>query len=270
MPNDCLLRNNVTIGGNADASDTLLFVHGLGTDQSAWSAVAAAFAGDFRQILFDNVGATAANRAYFLEHQSHYLDIAGYADDLLGIAAALDLTTPVTLVGHSLGGMVCLMAAARQPDWFDKIVLIGASPCYLNVGSYRGGMDRENVEALYRVMNENYLGWTAGFAPLAIGDPEKPGLIRLFEHALAAIPPAMMLTVMCSILQGDHREMLKSVRHKALVIQSRQDFMVPLEVAGFLHQHLAGSCLEVIEASGHLPHLSAPDPVIQAMRRFLG
>ncbi len=42
-----------------------------------------------------------------------------------------------------------------------------------------------------------------------------------------------------------------------------------MEVARYLHAHIAGSQLQVIEAEGHLPHVTAPAAVLGAMDDFL-
>jgi sigma-B regulation protein RsbQ len=52
-------------------------------------------------------------------------------------------------------------------------------------------------------------------------------------------------------------------------VQSRDDAAVPREVAEFLHRQIPRSRLQVIDASGHLPHVSAPQTVIAAIRGFL-
>ena len=45
--------------------------------------------------------------------------------------------------------------------------------------------------------------------------------------------------------------------------------MVPPEVGAYLHQHLAGSAFELLPATGHFPHFSAPQTTIDAVLRFL-
>jgi sigma-B regulation protein RsbQ len=52
-------------------------------------------------------------------------------------------------------------------------------------------------------------------------------------------------------------------------VQSRDDAAVPREVAEFLHRQIPRSRLQVIDAAGHLPHVSAPQTVIAAIREFL-
>lgn len=55
----------------------------------------------------------------------------------------------------------------------------------------------------------------------------------------------------------------------AVILQTRQDPAVTIDAAEFLRDHLADSVLEILDASGHLPHLSAPDTVIAALARHL-
>jgi len=269
MPNDSLVRNNVTTSGNEESEQAICFVHGLGTDQSVWRTVAEAFAKDFAIVSFDHVGATDANRSYFLEHQSRYLSLAGYVDDFIEICSLPALRKPTILVGHSLGAMVCLLASVKRPALFSKLVLIGASPCYLNKDEYRGGMEHGDIDTIYRAIHEDYAGWARTFAPLVMGNPERPQLARQFHASIASIQREMMLTVLCSILQQDLRESVARVATPTLIIQSRNDLFVPHAVVEYLHRHIAGSRLAEIEASGHLPHVSAPEEVIKAIRAFV-
>jgi sigma-B regulation protein RsbQ len=54
-----------------------------------------------------------------------------------------------------------------------------------------------------------------------------------------------------------------------LIIQSRNDYFVPIDVAEYIHTHIPNSELTVINAHGHLPHVSAPEEVIAAINRFI-
>jgi sigma-B regulation protein RsbQ len=55
-----------------------------------------------------------------------------------------------------------------------------------------------------------------------------------------------------------------------LVLQCREDALAPPSVGAYVHEHVAGSTLTVLDTVGHCPHLSAPDQTIAAMRAFLG
>lgn len=269
LQDDCLVRNNVTISGTENAERTVVFVHGLGTEQSAWQHVSASLGSAFRKIAFDHVGATEENRASFLAHQTRYLGLSGYVDDLLDVCDRLALDKPAVFIGHSLGATVCLLASLRRPALFEKLVLIGASPCYMNLDDYQGGLERSDIDSIYQAIHQDYLGWASAFAASAMDNPDQPQLARLFAATLASIPSDMMLTVLCSILQQDHRKDIRHVTRPTLIIQSRRDPFVPPFVANYLHTHIPDSRLAVIEAVGHLPHVSAPGEVTKAILDFI-
>ena len=122
---DPLQKNAVTVTGNLNALETLVFIHGFGTDQTVWQHITAAFSENYRLVLLDNVGSGRSIPEAFV--QSQYLNLNAYAADLLDVCSALEFDH-VILVGHSVGGMIAALAAIKQPDLIAKLILIGASP----------------------------------------------------------------------------------------------------------------------------------------------
>lgn len=263
---EILRKNNVTVAGNLQAARTLVFVHGFGTDQTAWDAVTPAFATDWRIVLLDNVGAGGSDPAAFVE--SRYHDLEKYADDLLDIADVLELKQAV-LVGHSVGGMVGILAANRAPEVFAKLVLIGVSPRYLQDTDYPGNMSNTDVRDVYEAIRNDHLEWAMNYSLLALQNPDRPELSEGFAKTLQKIPAERVLTVLHSILQMDFRSELPRLSIPTLIIQSLEDAFVPLAVAEYMHKAIIGSRLQVIDAYGHLPHISAPAAVTAAMQDFL-
>ena len=164
---DVLARNNVTVSGLPDGPP-MLFAHGFGCDQNMWRHVAPAFEATHRVILFDHVGAGGSDLGSF-DHVRHS-DLAGYADDLLDICHALDLTD-VIFVGHSVSSVIGVLAANREPALFSRLVLVGPSPRYIDDGDYVGGFTAEDIEGLLESMDSNYLGWSSSMAPVIMGRP---------------------------------------------------------------------------------------------------
>ncbi|MEQ8235025.1 MAG: alpha/beta hydrolase [Gammaproteobacteria bacterium] len=263
---DALRRHNVHVIGRAEAPATLVFVHGFGTDQRAWEAIVPTFADDYRIVLLDNAGAGGADPAAF--QQSRYLNLHGYASDLLEVCAALDVHDAI-LVGHSVGAMIGVLAALAEPQRFARLVLIGASPRYLDDGAYRGGFSEDDLNGLYTAIDADYEGWADAFAPLAMGNPSQPALAEHFAAALKAVPQDHAYTTLCAIFQSDHRAEVARLTQPVLIVQSRDDVAVPQAVAEYLAAHIPDSRLVTIDASGHLPHLSAPGAVVAAIRPFL-
>jgi len=270
MAIDPLIRNNVTVTGNPTARAAMVFVNGLGYDQTFWSQVASEFASDYRLVLFDHAGSIESNQDYFRANQWRYLNVGGYATDLLEICVSLALSGDILLVGHSLGAMVGLLAARQDPSRFSGLVLIGASPRYMDTEGYRGGFSKADIDATYGALQGNHLDWSRQLASLAMGTPDRPTLTGRFADALARIPPDVMLTVLCSVLQMDRRAELGMVTTPTLVIQAREDYFVPPEVAQYLRDQIPNCRLAEIDAVGHLPHVSAPAQVVAAIRDFIG
>lgn len=81
-----------------DVRETLIFVHGLGSSQDYYHAVASGLhAHNFRCITFDTTG--AGRSPYTQIEQS----IQSLADDVIGILDALQVSKAI-VVGHSMGG----------------------------------------------------------------------------------------------------------------------------------------------------------------------
>src|SRR5688572_5037645 len=127
MTQNILQRNNVQVRGRG--TQPLMLAHGFGCDQNMWRFVAPAFEGEYKIILFDYVGAGKSDlKAYSADRYSR---LNGYAQDVLDICDALQLTD-VIFVGHSVSSMIGILAAIREPHYFDRLILIGPSPCYIN------------------------------------------------------------------------------------------------------------------------------------------
>lgn len=265
MASSILERNNVKILGSGDR--TLVFAHGFGSAQSAWRHQVAAFAPNFRIVLFDHVGAGKSDFTAYSPRR--YSSVYSYAEDLLDLCAELKLAECI-LVGHSVSGMVSLLAALVEPQLFKQLIFVGASPRYLNDDGYVGGFEQSDLDALYAAMSSNYYAWASGFAPLAMRNLDKPELAQEFASTLAAIRPDIAQAVARVIFESDHRQDLPRLQVPTLILQSNNDIAVPLEVGKYMADKISQSQLINIDAQGHLPHLSAPDVVTKAIASCLG
>lgn len=266
MVTSILQRNNVNILGNQSCDRTLVFAHGFGSDQTAWRHQVAAFASDYRIVLFDHVGAGKSDFSAYSPRR--YSSIYSYAEDLLDLYAELKLTDSI-LIGHSVSGMVSLLAALVEPQCFRQLIFISASPRYLNDVGYVGGFEQSDLDALYAAMSTNYYAWASGFAPIAMGNPDRPELATEFANTLAAIRPDIAQAIARVIFQSDHRQELPRLNVPTVILQSSNDIAVPVEVGQYIAQNVPQSKFIHINAKGHLPHLSAPDVVTKAIASCL-
>ncbi|MBD2089841.1 alpha/beta hydrolase [Microcoleus sp. FACHB-1515] len=266
MQSSVMQRNNVHVLGRG--RETVIFAHGFGSDQTAWRHQVPAFESSYQIVLFDHVGAGQSDMAAY--SPLRYRSLYSYAEDLLELCAALKLSD-VILVGHSVSGMVSLLAALIDPSRFRQLVFVGASPRYLNEPEtgYIGGFEQADLDGLYAAMSANYYAWASGFAPIAMGNPERPELAIEFAKTLSAIRPDIAQAVARVIFQSDHRAELPKLTVPVVILQSNNDVAVPPQVGQYMAAHIPQSKLIQINAQGHLPHLSAPDVVTQTLKECL-
>src|SRR5579884_1303084 len=138
-----LQRNNVRVFGRG--STPLVFAHGYGCDQSMWRLITPAFEDRYRIVLFDHVGSGRSDLSAY--DPAKYSSLQGYADDILEICAALDLHHGV-FVGHAISAMIGVLAAINEPDRFDRLILVGPSPRYIDDAGYVGGFSETDIQEL--------------------------------------------------------------------------------------------------------------------------
>ncbi|GKV20072.1 hypothetical protein SLE2022_323820 [Rubroshorea leprosula] len=264
MGNVLLETLNVRVVGSGEKF--LVLGHGVGTDQSAWQRIVPYFAPYYRIILFDLVCAGSVNPDYFDFRKYSTLD--AFVDDLLNILDALGVDR-CAFVGHSFSAMVGILASIRRPELFTKLILIGASPRFLNDGDYHGGFEEGEIDKVFSAMETNYEAWVNGFAPLAVG-ADVPTAVREFSRTLFNMRPDITLFISRTVFNSDLRGVLGLVKVPCCIIQTSKDVSVPTSVAEYLRTHLGGrTTVEILKTEGHLPHLSAPALLGQVLRRAL-
>jgi sigma-B regulation protein RsbQ len=246
--------------------DVLVLVHGFGSDQTVWTSYLPWLSQHYRVITYDLPFAGSANPAFF--NLNRHGGIDGHAQDLVDILQSFDVTR-CRLVGHSLGGLIGIFAAIAQPALFERLILLGTSARYLDGPGYKGGLTAELFGTMLDACAANFRGWALSYAPLGTQKPLEDPASQTFLASLLRIQPDIMLAMAQAIFLGDYREPVKRCKTPCIILQTEQDEAVPIEAARCLQACLKGSVLEIIQTKGHLPHLSAPEAVADALRRHL-
>lgn len=260
-----LVRNNVRVGGN-EGGQPMLFAHGFGCDQNMWRLLTPAFEADHRIVLFDHVGAGHSDLSAY--SVGRYSSLDGYAEDVIQICRELDLAD-IIFVGHSVSSMIGVLAAARAPDLFAKLVLVGPSPRYVDDGDYVGGFSGEDIEELLDALDSNYLGWSRAMAPVIMGTPERPELGEELTESFCRTDPELARRFARVTFLSDNRADLATVTVPTLVLQCSSDVIAPRVVGEYVHRSVPGSEMVVMTATGHCPNLSAPEETSRAIRAFI-
>lgn len=257
-------RHSAVVRG-PDSGVPLVFVHGFGCDKSMWEPVASEFP-DHRVVLVDLVGFGDSDPDAFDARK--YARLEGHADDMIELITSLELESPV-FIGHSVASMIGVLVAKAEPQLLGGLVLVGPSPLYIDTGDYRGGFSRETIDGLLNSVDDDFAAWSNAIAPMIVANPDRPEFAeRLADSFCRSDPQAARLLARVTFL-SDNRADLAHVKVPTLIVQCRQDVIAPEEVGAYVHQQIAHSELVHLAASGHCPHLTAPQETASAIRRFL-
>jgi sigma-B regulation protein RsbQ len=261
---DVLTRNNVRESGRGRRA--IVFAHGFGCDQNMWRFITPAFSADYKIVLFDYVGSGKSDLGAY--DKNKYRSLSGYAQDVLDVCHALDLQN-VIFVGHSVSSMVGVLAAIREPSLFSNLILVGPSPRYINDLPYVGGFERRDIEELLDTMDKNYIGWANFLAPAIMKNADRPELGAELTESFCSTDPILARRFAEATFYADNRADLSGLRVPSLILQCSEDIIAPLDVGQYLERELQGSTLRVMQATGHCPHLSAPEETIALMKEYL-
>ncbi|GGO01518.1 alpha/beta fold hydrolase [Saccharibacillus kuerlensis] len=266
MSSSVLMRNNVKILG--EGTQYMIFAPGFGCDQNMFRFITGHFAKDYRIVLFDYVGIGGSDSSAYMPER--YSSLSGYVEDVLDVCSAIGARNAI-FVGHSVGAMVGLLASIKEPDYFERMILIGPSPCYLNDPSndYYGGFDQEQLEGLIQLLEQNFMGWGSSLAVTVMQNPDRPELASELEASFCSIDPDVALRFSMATFFSDNRKDLSLVSVPSLILQCREDVIAPVAVGEYMNRNLKESEYRLMQATGHCPHLSHPQETIDLISEYL-
>lgn len=177
----------------------LVFIHGWCCNRGQWDAQMDKFGDDHRVVAIDLGGHGESGRT-----RGHWT-IPDYGHDVEAVVKAQGLDS-VILVGHSMGGPVALMAAARMPD--RVIGVIGVDTLH----DVSKKFDKKAMAPVLQNLADDFPGFLSRFMEQnGTANPDTdPALVdRLTRDALAN-DPKMALDLMRSFLEFDLAEVLKA------------------------------------------------------------
>ncbi|QHW32071.1 alpha/beta hydrolase [Paenibacillus rhizovicinus] len=265
MTLDVRERNNIKVFGSG--SQTIVFAHGFGCDQEMWRLVAPSFEEHYRVVLFDYVGSGKSRLGDY--DSDKYNDLQGYAQDVLDVMETLELRNAV-FVGHSVSGMIGMLASIREPHYFERLVMLGPSPRYMNdLPDYYGGFDKRDIEELLTMMQMNFVGWASYLAPIVMQNAERKELAEELEQTFCSRDPHIARQFAEVTFMSDSRDSLSQAEVPTLILQCADDSISPAEVGEYLHARLKNSRLEQMTARGHYPQLSHPEETSRLIKAYL-
>jgi pimeloyl-ACP methyl ester carboxylesterase len=94
-------------------------------------------------------------------------------------------------------------------------------------------------------------------------------LVKLAGERMKEIRPSVMYGDLLACNEFDVRERLGEIHQPALLVCGADDVLTPLRYAQFLAGAMPNARLEVVTGAGHMVMLEKPQPVADALLRFL-
>lgn len=247
----------------AVAMNPLVLWHGWGMHPAAWDGLTAQLASQH--------GITP--RAQALPGYAGSAAPAITTMDVLTDALLADVSTPITLCGWSLGAMLALHAAQRHPDQVARLILIGATPSFVQRPDWPHGMTPEALaEFADAVENDPKTALKRFIALFNQNDVNGRSIGRALTQALGTdqLPPAAILAAGLALLRDtDLRELAPSITQPTLLLHGAHDPLMPLAAAQWLAAALPQARLEVLPDAAHAPFLSDPARCAALMADFI-
>ena len=241
---------------------TVVLVHGWGLHGGVWRDLAARLAHSFRVLVPDLPG-HGRSRGVHTE-----ASLAGLADDL-----SRRLTEPAIWIGWSLGAFVALTAARNHPQAVSRLVLVGATPKFVQAPDWPCAMPPATLAQFARDLESDYRDTLARFLSLQMGaGATAHAAVRqlralLMEHGEPE--PAALRSGLQWLANTDLRADLSAITVPTLVLHGSYDRLAPPAAAKFLAEQLPVARLVLIPSAGHAPFLSHADATWNALNEFL-
>lgn len=266
MKNLDLLQKKYNLKITGQGEKTILLAHGYGCNQDMWRFLTPYLEKHFTLLLFDYIGSGKSDISYYSSEK--YKSLNGYAEDVLEICEKTGFDKYLFL-GHSVSCTIGMLAANMKPDYFEHLLLVCPSPCFLKDGDYNGGFDKNEIDELINALDRNFLGWANNITPVITGNPDNPEFSNELTNSFCSMKPEIAKQFARITFLNDCRDILPRLITPTLIIQTNPDSLVPVEVGQYMHQQIPKSSYTELKVPGHCPHMLYPKNVYNEIMKYL-
>jgi pimeloyl-ACP methyl ester carboxylesterase len=255
----------------AGSGQDVLLIHGLPGSLEDWSPIMNRYASEYRFTAYDRPGQG------FSSIDGVAFSINQNADVALGLIEKLMLKN-VIVVGHSYGGSIIMNLALRKPSQIKAYIPIGGAVYPL-----------ESPDPVFYLINIPILGeGLAVIASKTIAESRiREGVHKAFNPNFKAIPKSFLQSrtpiwsqskvIVATAkeevnMNGNLEELIDrypEIKKPFIVIQGKNDGLVPYEDAVKLHGELKNSELILLDNVGHQVQFVRPEIIKAAIDKMM-
>jgi pimeloyl-ACP methyl ester carboxylesterase len=202
--------------------EPLVLVHGLAGSTAWWVRNVGVFSRHYTVYLVDLPGFGVMRR------YARQFSIQGAVTWLRDLLDALDVRK-VSMVGHSMGGLITALFAAQWPDRLTAIVLAAPAIAFAH----------KSVMPFLPSLGREALLLRPGFVPTLLWDTARAGLFTLLRASR-------------EMLSMDIHNELGQIRTPCLLVWGERDPLIPVELSHGVQAEIHGSRLCVLPGAGHI------------------
>ena len=249
----------------------LLFIHGWATDSRIWKYQLEEFSNDYEVIAIDLPGHGSNDK---------------WSEPTLksAIEKVLSTINPTSHIPHpssrfigigwSLGGQALLEAAAKRPDYFKGLILIGVSPYFIAKKDFTWGQSAGVAKRMLKDLKKDFTKTMERFYPLNFTEkeflqPEAKWFTELYKKPRTKPFRASAVTALEALLAIDLRDIVPDTKIPVLIIHGEKDNVCPVDTGKYLARNLPDARLEIFKDAGHAPFLTKPKEFNKIVKGFI-
>lgn len=245
----------------------VLLIHGFPLDHTMWNSQIEALASRYRVVAPDlrgfgqtPLGDIDPERGFRMEE---------FAEELVALLAALNITKPVVIVGFSMGGYI-----AWQLIWKHAGLVRALVQC-----DTRAAADNDEGRLGRLKMADHVAEWGSSrvaemmgpklFSPRAYS--ERPRLLDEIRQVVGSTSPAAIAAAQRGMaVRADVSALLPSIQVPTLIVVGVEDAISTRDEMRSIAASIPNASFVEIPQAGHMTTLEEPVLVNEALIRFLG
>lgn len=219
------------------------------------------FSKKYKVIVFDNrgMGETSSGHKSFTIEQ--------FADDTYELMSALNIEK-AHILGWSMGASIAQELALRHPENVNKLILY-ASLCHPEIFPPEPEV-LSKLESTLGVPTEKGNAWLRLIFPSIWIKNNQDRIREIFQRPLGNMNPETIVKQAEAINKWEGScNRLPFLRHETLVIDGKDDLILPSENSEYLASKLPNSKLVLIAEAGHALMFQYPDKFNLILNLFL-
>jgi malonyl-ACP O-methyltransferase BioC/pimeloyl-ACP methyl ester esterase len=232
----------------------LVFIHGWATDSRVWSRQVDEFSKDHECLLVNLPGYSSGT-------EWHEPTLKPAVDNLLSAIGEDKGEIDLIGIGWSLGAQVLLKTATIKPELFHRLVLVSATPCFIQKDDFPWGqppatarkMAIDIKKALSETLERFY---SLNFTKQELKMKLASDFIKSYSKFCKYLNKNSISVSLATLINTDLRNSLEKIRTPSLVVHGEDDQVVPAAAGGFLADNIPGARFELFKDTGHIPFLT--------------